>query len=226
MLHRLGPGRREARGYVSRSILSSLTYYQGAFYRLKLQGTHTKAGTVRVVLEKDTTPTGQAAINVAGVEGMKARPAGMQLQGAKDTTIQFFIPQTQPTLPVGSYKLSRGSLSYGLARDDEWNVNFEDGPPFDIKAAETMRVDLGKPVLSVSAIDEKDRYANNAKERSTYAKGTSIYLTPQIKGKAGEVYTRFSQKAAGSNPPTDVKPHLAILDSNGKTVASADMEYG
>ena len=33
---------------------------------------------------------------------------------------------------------------------------------------------------------------SDVQERSTYAKGTPIYLTPQIKGKAGEVYTHFS----------------------------------
>ena len=60
-------------------------------------------------------------------------------------------------------------------------------------------MELGTPALSVSAIDEQERYNSNVKEKSTYAKGTPIYLTPQIKGKAGEVYLRFSQKSAGGN---------------------------
>ncbi len=220
------PAERKLEGYTSRSTLSSLIYHQGTFYHLKLQGTHTRDSTIRVVVEKDTTPTGQVALDVAGKEGLKTRLTGVQLQGAKDTTIQLYLNAAQPTLPVGQYKVSYGYVSYGLQSNDEWRVNFENGPPFDIKAAETTRVSLGQPVLSIKAIDEKDRYVDGAKERSTYAKGTSIYLSPQIKGKAGEVYMRFTQKNAENSNPTDVKPHLTIRDPDGKTVAWADMEYG
>jgi hypothetical protein len=224
----LVPAEQKIEGYLSRSTLSSLIYHQGTFYRLKLQGTHTKDSTIRVVMEKDTTPTGQATLAVAGQEGLKARLTGLNLQGARDTSIRLYlyVNAAQPTLPVGQYKVSSGYVSYGLQSNDEWTVNFENGPPFDIKAAETTRVSLGQPVLSIKAIDEKDRYADNPKERSTYAKGTSIYLSPQIKGKAAEVYMRFAQKTAGNNNPTDIKPHVTIRDPDGKTVASADMEYG
>ena len=163
---------------------------------------------------------------MAGQEGLKSRLTGVRLQGAKDASIQLYLNAAQPTLPAGQYQVSYGYLSYGVGSNDEWNVNFENGPQFDINAAETTRVSLGRPVLSIKAIDEKDRYAGTPKERSTYAKGTSIYLTPQIKGKAGEIYMRFAQKTAGSNNPTDVKPHVAIRDPDGKTVAWADMEYG
>jgi hypothetical protein len=222
----LVPAERKLEGYISRSTLSSLIYHQGTFYHLKLQGTHTRDSTIRVVMEKDTTPTGQAAIDVAGQEGLKTRLTGVRLQGAKDASIQLYLNAAQPTLPVGQYKMSYGYVGYGVGSNDEWNVNFENGPQFDIETAETTRVSLGQPVLSIKAIDEKDRYADNPKERSTYAKGTSIYLTPQIKGKAGEVYLRFAQKTAGNNNSTDVKPHVTIRDPDGKTVASMDMEYG
>jgi hypothetical protein len=222
----LFPAERKLEGYLSRSTLSSLIYHAGTFYRLKLQGTHTKDSAIRVVMEKDTTPTGQVAIDVAGQEGLKTRLTGVRLQGAKDASIQLYLNAAQPTLPVGQYKVSYGYLSYGRESNDEWNVNFENGPQFDVKAAEATRVSLGQPVLSIKAIDEKDRYVDGAKERSTYAKGTSIYLTPQIKGKAGEVYLRFAQKDTGNNNRTDVKPHVTIRDPDGKTVAWADMEYG
>jgi len=42
----------------------------------------------------------------------------------------------------------------------------------------------------------------------------------------GEVRTRSSQKDAGSGNPSDVKPHITILDQDGKQVALGDMEYG
>ena len=54
------PAERKLEGYLSRSTLSSLIYHAGTFYRLKLQGTHTKDSAIRVVMEKDTTPTGQS----------------------------------------------------------------------------------------------------------------------------------------------------------------------
>jgi hypothetical protein len=222
----LVPAERKLEGYLPRSTLSSLIYHAGTFYRLKLQGTHARDSAIRVVMEKDATPTGQVAIDVTGQEGLKTRLTGVRLQGAKDASLQLYLSAAQPTLPVGQYKMSYGYVGYGFQSKDEWNVNFENGPQFDIKAAESTRVSLGQPVLSVKAIEEKDRYVDGAKERSTYAKGTEIYLSPQIKGKAGEVYMRFDQKNAGNNSPTGIKPHVTIRDPDGKTVASTDMEYG
>jgi len=87
-------------------------------------------------------------------------------------------------------------------------------------------VELGDLSLTVTAVDERERYQSNVKARSTYTKGTTIHLAPQIKGKAGEAYMRFSKKSAGDNRWTDIKPHVTILDADGKQVASADMEYG
>ncbi len=223
------PAEQKLEGYIpryNRSTLSRLIYHQGTFYRLKLQGTHTSNSTIRVVMEKDTTPTGQVAFDVAGQEGLQTRLTGVRLQGAKDAGIQLYLTAAEPTLPVGQYKVSYGYVSYGLQSSDQWNVNFEGGLLLDIKAAETTRVSLGQPRLSIRAIEEKDRYVDNAKERSTYAKDALIHLSPQIKGKAGEVYLRFAEKNAGNNNPTDAKPHITVRDADGKTVASADMEYG
>jgi hypothetical protein len=222
----LVPAEQKLEGTLARDPLSSLIAYQGAFYRLKVQGTHAKDSTVRVVLEKDTSPTGRAALTVAGKEGLKSRLTEGRLEGAQDPTIQLYLAQMEPTLPVGTYKMPYGSLSYGLGSDDEWRVTINEGPPFAVKAGETTRWTLGQPVLSIKAIDEKDRNPEGAKERSTFTKGTPIYLSLQIKGKAGELYMRFSQKNVGGNDSTAVRPHVAILDATGKLVASADMEYG
>jgi hypothetical protein len=221
----LVPAGQKLEGYVSRSTLSSLILYQGAFYRLKLQGTHAKDSAVRVLVEKDTTPTGKMALDLTGKETLKSRLMEARLDGAKDSTIHLYTVNAEPMLPVGRYKLSSGEVSYGIENNDQWRASFNEGPQFDVKAAETSRMDLGKPVLSLKAIDEKDRYTDNAKEQSTYAKGTSIYLTLQIKGKAGEIYTEFARKDAGSNN-APVKPSVTICDSDGKQVAAADMEYG
>ncbi|MCU0916593.1 MAG: hypothetical protein MUC88_18835 [Planctomycetes bacterium] len=220
------PAGQASPAYLPRNTLSSLINHEGTFYRLKLQGTHARDSALRVVVEKDTAPTGQGAIDLGGKEGMKTRLSGVRIQGEKDSTIHFSVADTRPTFPTGQYRIASGYVSYGAESNSEWNVSFNGGPSFDIKAAETTRLDLGKPVLTISAIDERDRYSDNAQERTTYTKGASIYLAPQIKGKAGEVYMRFARKNAKAGNFEDVKPHFRITDSGGKQVASGDMEYG
>jgi hypothetical protein len=109
----LFPAERKLEGYLSRSTLSSLIYHAGTFYRLKLQGAHAKDSTVRVVMEKDTTPTGQVAIDVAGPEGLKTRLTGVQLQGATDASIRLYLNAAQPTLPWGNQGVLRLSQLRG-----------------------------------------------------------------------------------------------------------------
>jgi hypothetical protein len=220
------PAEQKIEGYLPRSTFSSLVTQQGTFYHVKPQDVPGKDGTVRVVMEKDTSPTGKAALHITGKEETKAHLAGVRLQGAKDATIQMFVGETEPTLPVGAYRITSGSVAYGRQSEDEWQVSFNEGPTFEIKEGETTRLEFGQPVLAIKAIAESDRYRSNAKERTTYAKGTPIYLSPEIKGKAGEIYGRFMQKDVASNNFSDVKPHIAILDADGRLVVSADMEYG
>lgn len=220
------PADQKIEGYLPRSTFSSLISQQGAFYHVKLQEPSGKNDAVRITMEKDTSPTGKAALHIAGKEETKAHLAGVRLQGAQDTTIQMFVGETEPALPVGAYRITSGSLNYGRQSEDEWQVSFNEGPTFEIKEGQTTRLDFGQPVLAIKAMAENDRYRSDAKERTTYAKGTSIYLSPQIKGKAGEIYGRFMQKDVAGNNFSDVKPHIAILDSSGKLIVSADMEYG
>jgi hypothetical protein len=146
--------------------------------------------------------------------------------GDEDTSIEFDLANMQTPIPVGRYKLSWGYLGYGLQSDDQWRVDFTNGPRFAIEADKTTETELGTLSLSISAVDERERYNSNVKERSTYAKGTPIYITPLVKGKGEEVYMRFSQKNAAGTDWTDIKPRVTILDAGGKQVVSADMEYG
>lgn len=220
------PADQQTPRYLPRSTLSSVINYQGTFYRLRLADKHAPDSLACVTLEKDTTPTGRASVTVAGKEGLKTRFSGLQLQGDQDNTIQFFLSEAEPTLPVGKYRVPYGYLNYGSASAEEWNVNFNDAPSLDITAAQTARLELGQPTLTVRALEEKDRNLTNAKERSTFAKGTPIYLGLQIKGKAGEAYMRFSQIEAAPGRRNDVKPHVLITASDGKQIASTDMEYG
>ena len=220
------PARQKSEGYISRDTLSSLLQHEGKFYHLKFDGVHEKGRTLRVVLEKDTTPTGQIAVEVKGQDALQARLTSMSIDGTADPSIHFGLSNAQSTLPAGQYKLSRGWLSYGTGKDAPWRVDFDQGPGFDVTAGKTSTIKLGKLALSLRAVDEQERYRSDVKERTTFAKGTAIYLTPEIKGEASEVYMRFSQQETGSNRRADVKPHLAIAGPDGKQIVSADLEYG
>jgi hypothetical protein len=220
------PAQRKNEESLSRTTLSSVIKHEGTFYRLRLPGSHAPDSVLRVVLEKDTTPTGRAAVTVATRESAKTRLYGLQLVGAQDDTIQFFLSDTEPTLPVGRYNVGHAFLNYGRDNTDEWRVDINRGPQLNFAAAQTAHLDLGQPVLSIRAIKESDRNQNNAQALSTYAKGTPIFLAPQIKGKAGEAYGRFTQREAGTGRTSDIKPHILITASDGKQVASADLEYG
>jgi hypothetical protein len=220
------PAGQDPAGPVSRNALSSLIQHKGTFYRVKLSGAHEKDQIVQATFEKDTTPTGQAAVELKNKETVKAHLTNAMITGVTDPSIHLGVAEALSTLPAGQYKLDSGTLSYGAESDGPWQVTFNEGPGFTIDAGKTSRIELGAPTLSVRAIKEQDRYASDAKEQSTFTRGTPIFLTPQIKGTAGEMYVRFSQRNAGSGPMTDIKAHLTIVNSDAKLVASADMEYG
>jgi len=222
----LFPAGQKLEGSLPRSPLSSLIRHRETFYRLKLEGTYEKNQTLRVVLEKDTRPTGQLAVTLQGKEALQARVGSVTLNGASDNSIYLKLPQAQASLPEGRYRLSSGTLHCGAQKDSEWRIAFDAGAAFEIQADQTRQVDVGGLTLSVRAMDERDRGRNDVKERTTFARGTALYLALQIKGKAGEIYTRFMRRDAEGNGISDVKPHVAIMDANEKLVVSADLEYG
>jgi hypothetical protein len=212
--------------YPPRAPLSSLIQHEGTFYRVKLDGAHEKDQTVRVTFAKDTTPTGKMTTSFQAKETLKTRFTSATITGATDNSIRFDVGDGASIFPVGQYRLASAYVNYGLQSNDEWRMNISEGPAFEIKAGQTSRVELGGLTLSIGAIKERERYQSNVKERTTFAKGTFIDLTPRIQGKAGEAYMRFAQKTAGSNRMTDVKPHLTIADPDGKQIVSTDLEYG
>ena len=220
------PAGRKLEGYIPRNTLSSLINHNDTFYRLRFSGAHERGKTLRVNLEKDTRPTGRMTMRLAGKEIEKSRLSNIGIQGAADATVRFYVGGTQSPLPAMRYRLSSAYAHYGIDSDNQWRVNFTDGPEFTIEANRTTEIDLGTPVLSVRAIDERDRYRNDARERSTFPNNKGIYLTPRVRGEAGEIYMRFSQRQDATGSYTDVKPHYTILDSDGQQVVSGDMEYG
>lgn len=220
---------QKVEGYLSRQSLSSLIYYQDTFYRLKLVGTHAQGETLSVVLTEDTTPTGRVEVDLTGSQTLKGRLMSAAIEGAEDDTIYFNVVGGRTTFPAGAYRLASGYVTYGTASDNEWRVNFSDGPAFDVAAEDTRTIKLGELTLSVNAVKPSDRYRTDVEATSTFPKGTALYIEPKIAGKAGEAYLRFTQRGAQPSQPNrfgDVKPHLRITDPDGEEIVSTDLEYG
>ena len=165
------------------------------------------------------------AMQMTGETDLRAELSSASVTGCKDTTIRFNVPSGQAEIPTGAFTLNSGYINYGAEADDQWRVSFSEGPEFELAAQKICTLELGKPVLSVWAVEEAKRYQSDVKEQSVYAKGTDIYLQTKIRGKAGELYSRFSH-GTGGGQQNDVEPAIRITDSNGKEVVSARMEYG
>jgi hypothetical protein len=212
--------------YLPRQTLSSIINHDGQFYYLKLYGSHEKDKSIRAMLEKYTGSTGELAIGFSGKSKLNSKPNNMNIIGSKDTTIQFNVPSGQAELPTGAYKLNRSYVDYGKEKDDEWQLDFTEGPEFTIKADKTSNVELGEPVLSISAVDENKRYQRDVKEQTIYSKGTNIFISRIIKGKAGELYGKFSERDENNDRLKPIEPDIRIVDADGKEVAAAKIKYG
>ncbi len=216
---------QEENSRVSRQTLSSLINYEGQFYRMRFIKHPEKEGVIRAVLEKDTSETGKLAVKLTGNEDIKTRLSSASISGAADATIQFNISgDKEIELPVGEYKLDRGNIYYGKESDNEYYVNFTQGPLAKIEADKRLDVEIGKPKMIVCAVDQKNRYNSPLEEKSVYEKGTTVFLSPKIQGNADELYSGFSKTV--SKRRVDVEPTVEILDDKGKQIAQATMEYG
>ncbi len=216
----------DSREYVPKQMLSSIINHEGQFYHLKLYGSHEKDKSIRAVLEKYTGATGKLAVHLSGKTKLSSTSSRMSILGSKDTTIQFNVPSGEAELPTGAYKLNRSYVDYGKEKDSEWQLDFTEGPEFTIEADETSEIELGKPVLSISAIDENKRYRSDVKEQTVYSRGTNIFISRIIKGKTGELYGKFSERDENNDRLTAIEPDIWIVDADGKEVAAAKIKYG
>ena len=212
--------------YIPRQTLSSIINYNGQFYNLKLKGSNEEGKTIQAVLEKYTGTTGKLTTKLTGNTDLKTKLNNASLIGSKDRTIYFNISGDQSELPTGAYMLNRGYIEYETANDGKWRLDFTQGPEFAVEADKTVTVEIGKPTLSISAVDESKRYQSDVKEQTVYTKGKTILLSRNVTGKTGELYGRFSQIDNKTNRQTDLKPSVKIAGPDGKEIASADMEYG
>jgi hypothetical protein len=221
----LQSGKEQTDSNVSRTMLSSIVNLNGQFYNLKFNGHHGKNSAVRAILTEYTGQTGSLTTQLVGDTGLEAQLSSATIAGTKDTTVQFNLASEQAKLPTGFYQLKRGYVTYSMENSDKWRLDFQDGPEFTIDADKASNVELGKPVLTISAVEEDKRYQSDVKEQTVYPEGTNIYISRIIKGKGGELYGRFSQIPQNSGYK-DIEPELKIIDSEGKEVAAAKVKYG
>ena len=215
--------------YLPREALSSLIATEDRFYHLTLDGRRSNGLPARVVLVKDTSPTGALAMKSASSNSLRLTLTSLYLRGTADKTVYLHMSGSKDkvTLPEGTYAMQSGTASYGISNANEWQVSFTQGPQVMIKAGETIELPLGQPILTVRAIAERDRYNSKPAEKAVFKPGERIYLEPKIVGSGGELFSRFSQKTNSQHQQlTDRPPQITITGPNGKPVLSQVMEYG
>jgi len=209
-----------------RSTLSRLVCIGDEFYQLTVEGRHEKGGAVRVVLEKDTTPRGELAVAMSGERDLKAQLNSGTLVAGEGADIHFRIVEQQTSLPAGTYRLTGAVVEYTWDKWSTWRTSVKEGPEVAIESGQTATAELGEPQLSVVAVDARKRYNSDVEEKSVYTKGPTVYLSPRIKGRAGEVYTRFSKAGPDRQRHVDIEPAVRILDPDGKEIVVELMKYG
>jgi len=213
-------------GYLPRERLSRLVPIGQQFYTLRMETTPDGAQPARAVLTKSESPLGKIALELKGSEGMKAVLTSLYLCGREGDTFFNLAGKgaIEQALPVGSYLVENGAISYGSANPEEWLTDFSSGPEITVSADASCLLKLGQPKLTPSVVKRQDRYRPDAKPGAVFKKGDDIYCSPEVKGMASEKYRSFSRMSGDKVPD----PTIRIVDANGKEVASASisMPYG
>ena len=119
----------------------------------------------------------------------------------KDKGIYFHTRGGQTQLPVGEYRLKRGTLSYNDRGSQEWQTSFADGPAFAVKADQTTAITLGKPTLGIRAVDYRKRYSRNHVPGTRFPRSTRIYLTRDLSGQNDEAHGPITLFTYASGAP-------------------------
>jgi hypothetical protein len=178
----------------------------------------------KAVLTKSESPLGKLVLELKGSEGMKAVLNSLYLRGREGDTFLDLAGKgaSEQALPVGSYLVENGGISYGSANPEEWRTDFQIALEITVTAESSSILKLGQPKLTPAVVKEQDRYRPDAKPDKAFKKGDDIYCSPEVKGMAGEKYRSFSRISADKVPD----PTIRIVDANGREVASASMPYG
>lgn len=219
----------QAGQYIPRETLSSLVCSEGHYYRLAIEGRRSNGLPARVLLTRDTSPTGTLDAKLTGSNALQAPLSSLYLHGVDDKTVFFRVDTAKGnaiSLPEGSYAMVSGTASYGSGKNPDWEVSFTGGPSGTVKAGQTLELAIGQPVLTVRAVEERQRYNRDQAGSTTFAKGMRIYLEPKITGKGTEVFGRFRQAPDGRGDKADRPPKVTITGPDGKQLLSQTMEYG
>ncbi len=213
----------------ARSSLSRLIHLQDRFYQLDLRQADQNPYALRLILTPDRSATGTVKLQFEPTDRLKSELRWIRINGAGPDD-DIFLSANTDKLPVGRYRVSRGSLIYGTEEDPKsWTLDFDKGPIFAMTADAETTVSLGQPKLGIQAVADNNRHQNKPTTQTTYQRGTQIYLTREVNGMAGEAYGRFETrrdpKASGYDYRS-VMAQVSIRDPQGKQILSKDLEYG
>jgi hypothetical protein len=214
--------------YVARETLSTLISSEGGFYHLTIEGKRSNGLPARALLVKDDSPTGVLAVKLVGSNALQATLTSVYLHGLDESTAFLRVGKSKDklSLPQGTYAVDTGIVSYGSSDTHDWEVSFSKGPRAKVQAGDTVEVALGQPTIEVRAVEERNRYDQQAAGKTRFKKGTRIYLEPRIIGKGQEVFSRFRQPMVARAGKADRPPRITITNQEGKQVLSTVMEYG
>jgi hypothetical protein len=213
------------KGYVTRETLSRVIKQNDTFYTVFIQPGDQDFSGAQVVLRAYHGDLGRMAVTLPAQTKGKSRLRALKIVGHDDPGVVINIKGDRAELPVRTYTLQSGTLMYGQDDTEDWQAEIECSQAIVVKANETTAVILNKPQLGIHAIDQKRRYDTKAKPGSRFKKGTTVYLTRNLAGKAGEVYGQIYRIDQGTRYDY-VLPHLVIMNDAGTPLVSTDLEYG
>ena len=221
------PTSYESDGYVPRHSLSSLIVHDKTFYRMAVK-TYDDNQKISVILTEDKSPRGKIAFKVHGQEGFNYAVNNATLRSPEDKMICFSINRDIDELPVGDYAISSGYINYGQEKAEGYSTSFSSIPAFAIKASETTTVQFGKPKAVIRAVELNKRYNSDKEYKTEFSEDTPIYLDVLFSGMAKETYRGFQQRIQRENYTTQeyIKAQMTIVDAQGNTVVSEELEPG
>jgi len=206
-------------------LLSRIIHHNGTFYHLHLIGNHETGQSVRAELRKYFGPISDVVFKATGDRPLEINlefPWGIECE---DKNLYFRVSGDRFKLPAGSYAFTKGCVHYGIEHENKWRVLIED---LEIKVGSknVETIELGKPVLTVTAIDVNKQNKGGAKNRSVFSKGAKIRFARAIRGASGGRYDRFYQNLPNTHGDRRVDPEIRILDSDGGEIVPGKVEYG
>ena len=134
-------------------------------------------------------------------------------------------------VPPGNYRLYACNLLGGATPRDQVMVSGIQRipqPPVSITAGQANTLDCGGPLrINVTATWARASASGLLAEDSNdtgAASGSALRINANVAGAGGEVYSTFLRGDGFKTRPP--KPTFSIVQADGKTVATGNLEYG